>query len=208
MINRALVALAFVVAACSSGEGARGHDEASQSVEFSGEQAEAVFAGGCFWCSESDFEHLPGVYEAISGYTGGSLDNPTYEDVITETTGHYESVRVIYDPTIVTYEELLHYFWRHIDPLDGGGQFCDRGPSYRSAVFVADETQRAEAEASKAETAEILGQDVATQVLPLETFWEAEGYHQDYYRKNPIRYRYYRSACGRDRRVADVWEGH
>ena len=165
-------------------------------------RAEAVFAGGCFWCVESDFEHLDGVIEAVSGYTGGTLRNPTYQNH----EGHTEAVRVVYDPTRVTYAQLLHHFWRHHDPLDGGGQFCDRGPSYRSAIFVSD-AQRAPAEASLAETERALGRDVATPILPAARFWVAEEYHQDYYQKNPIPYRFYRLRCGRDARIDQVWAG-
>jgi peptide-methionine (S)-S-oxide reductase len=163
-------------------------------------RAEAVFAGGCFWCVESDFEHLEGVIEAQSGYTGGDLRNPTYRNH----EGHVEAVRVIYDPARVSYRQLLHYFWRHHDPLDGGGQFCDRGPPYRPAIFVT-EAQRADAEASLAETQRVLGRTVATPIRPLGRFWPAETYHQDYYEKNPVQYRYYRWRCGRDQRVQEVW---
>lgn len=165
-------------------------------------QAEAVFAGGCFWCVESDFEHLDGVVEAVSGYTGGELENPTYENH----EGHTEAVRVIYDPSRVAYEQLLHHFWRHHDPFDAGGQFCDRGPSYEAAIFVTPE-QHAAAEASLTEAESILGSDVATPIRPLSRFWEAEAYHQDYYEKNASAYRYYRWRCGRDQRVEEVWQG-
>jgi peptide-methionine (S)-S-oxide reductase len=163
-------------------------------------RAEAVFAGGCFWCVESDFEHLDGVIEAESGYTGGELQSPTYRNH----EGHLEAVRVIYDPRRVTYAQLLHHFWRHHDPLDSGGQFCDRGSSYRSAIFASDQ-QRAEAEASLVEARRILGRDIATPILQLGRFWRAEEYHQDYYRKNPVQYRFYRWRCGRDQRVREVW---
>lgn len=163
-------------------------------------RAEAVFAGGCFWCVESDFEHLDGVTGAVSGYTGGDLVNPTYRNH----EGHTEAVRVSYNPARVSYAQLLHHFWRHHDPVDGGGQFCDRGPSYRSAIFVTP-AQRAAAEASRAETMRVLGREVVTPILPLGQFWIAEDYHQDYYQKNPIPYRFYRLRCGRDARVADVW---
>lgn len=166
-------------------------------------RAEAVFAGGCFWCVESDFEHLDGVVDAVSGYTGGELQNPTYRNH----EGHVEAVRVVYDPARITYAQLLHHFWRHHDPLDAGGQFCDRGPSYRSAIFVTPE-QRAEAEASMTETERALGRRVATPILPLGRFWQAEDYHQNYYRRNPIPYNYYRFRCGRDARVEEVWRGH
>jgi peptide-methionine (S)-S-oxide reductase len=163
-------------------------------------RAEAVFAGGCFWCVESDFEHLEGVLEAESGYTGGDLQNPTYRNH----EGHLEAVRVVYDPRRVSYAELLHHFWRHHDPLDAGGQFCDRGASYRSAIFVTPE-QRAEAEASLADSRSVLGRHIATPIRPLGRFWRAEEYHQDYYRKNPVQYRFYRWRCGRDQRVQEVW---
>jgi peptide-methionine (S)-S-oxide reductase len=166
-------------------------------------RAEAVFAGGCFWCVESDFEHLEGVIEAQSGYTGGALANPTYRNH----EGHLEAVRVVYDPAQVTYAQLLRHFWRHHDPLDAGGQFCDRGNSYRAAIFVTPE-QRPAAEASLAETERVLGREVTTPILPLSRFWRAEEYHQDYYRKNPIPYRYYRWRCGRDARIEEVWQGH
>jgi peptide-methionine (S)-S-oxide reductase len=171
-----------------------------------GPTAEAVFAGGCFWCVEHDFEELPGVIEAVSGYTGGTLQNPTYQDVVTETTGHYEAVRVIYDPAVVTYDQLLDYFWRHVDPTDADGQFCDRGPSYRTGIFVTED-QREEAEASRAalQSSGVLPGPVVTEILPLGTFWEAEAYHQDYSEKNPARYQFYRRGCGRDARVREVW---
>jgi peptide-methionine (S)-S-oxide reductase len=165
-------------------------------------RAEAIFAGGCFWCVESDFEHLDGVIEAESGYTGGALSNPTYENH----EGHLEAVRVIYDPARITYAQLLHHFWRHHDPLDGGGQFCDRGPSYRPAIFVT-EAQRAAAEASLAETQRILGREIATPIRPASRFWRAEAYHQEYYERNSVPYRFYRWRCGRDQRVNEVWRG-
>lgn len=203
MISRMpfLAALALLLAACS------GTPETAQPAPApTGPTAEAVFAGGCFWCVEHDFEEVPGVIEAVSGYTGGTLDNPTYEDVVTETTGHYEAVRVIYDPSVVTYDQLLDHFWRHVDPTDAGGQFCDRGPSYRTGIFVTPE-QQAEAEASRAalEASGVLPDPVVTEILPLGAFWEAEEYHQDYSDKNPVRYQFYRRGCGRDARVAEVW---
>jgi peptide-methionine (S)-S-oxide reductase len=167
-------------------------------------RAQAVFAGGCFWCMESDFEHLSGVISVVSGYTGGREANPTYEQVSSERTGHYESVRVTYDPRRVTYDQLLAHFWRNVDPTDAGGQFCDRGPSYRTAIFVTDAQRRA-AEASKASTQTLLGRAIVTPILPLGRFWTAEQYHQDYYRRNPIPYRFYRARCGRDARLREVW---
>ena len=168
--------------------------------------AEAVFAGGCFWCVEADFDKAPGVIETISGYTGGRLANPRYEDVVSETTGHYEAVKVVYDPTRTTYEALTDYFFRHVDPTDPGGQFCDRGDSYRTAIF-ATPAQRPAAEAVRARitASGALAGPVVTPVLDAQRFWPAETYHQDYYRKNPVRYRIYRTGCGRDARVRAVW---
>lgn len=174
-------------------------------VEAVGETATALFAGGCFWCVESDFDQVPGVLETVSGYTGGELENPTYRQVSSELTGHYESVLITYDPDEASYEDLLYAFWRSVDPTDPGGQFCDRGPSYRTAVFVAGPEERAVAEASKARAEKALGQEIVTEIIDRTTFWPAEAYHQDYYEKNPLRYRYYRWNCGRDARVEALW---
>ena len=171
--------------------------------------ASAVFAGGCFWCTESDFDHIPGVGQTLSGYTGGRVANPGYEQVSAGGTGHFEAVRVVYDPRRVSYATLVQRFLRTIDPLDAGGQFCDRGGQYRSAIFVANAEERRIAEAAVAQAARTLGQPIATQVLPRGAFYRAEEYHQDYYRKNPVRYRFYRWNCGRDARLQQVWgEGH
>lgn len=167
--------------------------------------ATAIFAGGCFWCVESDFDRIPGVLKTVSGYTGGTLKDPTYHQVSAGGTGHREAVQITYDPAKVTYSQLLTAFWHSVDPTDGGGQFCDRGESYRSAVFVTDETQRRLAEASKRTAAQELGKDVATTIEGAQTFYPAEDYHQDYYRKNPIRYKFYRWNCGRDQEVEEVW---
>jgi peptide-methionine (S)-S-oxide reductase len=171
------------------------------------QRATAVFAGGCFWCTESDFDKMPGVIDTTSGYTGGRLPNPTYEQVSAGGTGHIEAVRVTYDPTKVSYAELAARFVRTVDPLDAGGSFCDRGYHYRSAFFVANVAQRQVAEAVMARTRQALGKPVAILVLPASAFTPAEGYHQDYYKKNPVRYRFYRSRCGRDARLAEVWGG-
>ena len=165
----------------------------------------AVFAGGCFWCVEADFDKVPGVLETVSGFTGGTVANPTYRQVVAGGTGHYEAVEITYDPGEVSYEELLHTLWRTVDPTDAGGQFCDRGESYRTAVFVADESERAAAEASKAEAEKALGQEIVTPILDRAEFWPAEDYHQDYYRTNPMRYSYYRWGCGRDARIEELW---
>lgn len=171
------------------------------------EPAEAIFAGGCFWCVESDFEKQPGVIEAVSGYTGGELKNPDYKSVTKGDSGHYEAVKVSYDPEVVSYQQLLDVFWRNIDPLDDLGQFCDKGSSYRSAVFVANGAQRSLAEQSRDQVQKTLGQDspVLTPILAASTFYPAEDYHQDYYKKNPRRYQYYRWGCGRDKRLEALW---
>jgi peptide methionine sulfoxide reductase msrA/msrB len=167
----------------------------------------AVFAGGCFWCTESDFEKVDGVVEAISGYTGGHVANPTYKQVSAGGTGHVEAVKVIYDPEKTDYEDLLEIFWRSFNPTDPGGQFVDRGSQYRSVIFYADATQQRLAKASKEKLAAsgIFDQSIATEILPLEKFYEAEEYHQNYYKKNPIRYKWYRSGSGRDRFLEKVW---
>lgn len=166
----------------------------------------AVLAGGCFWCMESDMKAVPGVLSVESGYTGGTLRNPRYEDVVGERTGHYESVRVRFDPARISYRQLLDRYWRLVDPTDANGQFCDRGPSYRSAVFVQGSGQRQAAEASRAAAATRLKTGkMTTQILPLGEFWPAEAYHRDYAKRNKLNYAMYRTGCGRDRRLAVVW---
>jgi peptide methionine sulfoxide reductase msrA/msrB len=169
----------------------------------------AVFAGGCFWCTESDFEKVDGVIAAVSGYTGGHVDAPTYKQVSSGGTGHIEAVKIVYDPTTISYEQLLDIFWRHVDPTDAGGQFVDRGDQYRSAIFYADEAQRQVAEDSKKALAASgrFDRPIVTDILPLGTFYEAEDYHQDYYKKNPLRYKWYRSGSGRDRFLENTWAG-
>ena len=169
--------------------------------------AVATFAGGCFWCVESDFDAVPGVVETISGYTGGTAENPTYKQVTAGGTGHREAVQIRYDPKQVSYERLLHIFWRSVDPTDDGGQFCDRGESYQTAIFVGNDEERRLAEGSKAALAQsmVLDEPVVTPIETAAAFYPAEGYHQDYYTKNPVRYRFYRFSCGRDSRVQQVW---
>jgi len=169
----------------------------------------AVFAGGCFWCTESDFEKVDGVVEVISGYTGGRAANPTYEQVSAGGSGHIEAVKVVYDPDKVTYAQLLQVFWRHVDPTDAGGQFVDRGSQYRSVIFYLTEQERNLAETSKQSLAASgrFGKPIATEILPLGEFYPAEDYHQDYYKKNPIRYRYYRGGSGRDQFLEKAWAG-
>ncbi|MGQ7845279.1 peptide-methionine (S)-S-oxide reductase MsrA [Granulosicoccus sp. 3-233] len=166
----------------------------------------AVLAGGCFWCMEKDFESLPGVSEVISGFTGGSAENPTYRG---DHTGHYEAVEITYDPEVLDYKDILDHFWVNIDPFDDRGQFCDKGPSYLSAVFVANEEERALAEQTRQAVVERFpDQTVVTPILPLSTFYPIKGdeiAHQDFYKKSPIRYKAYRFSCGRDRRLQAIW---
>lgn len=175
-----------------------------------GMEEKATFAGGCFWCMVHPFDTLPGVIRVISGYTGGRTENPTYEEVCSETTGHMEAVEVIFDPGRIGYPALLDAFWRQIDPTDPDGQFADRGSSYRSAIFYHNETQRALAEASKAALAESgrFSRPIATAILPAGPFYPAEDYHQDFYRKNPSHYQRYRGGSGRDRFLQRVWSSN
>jgi peptide methionine sulfoxide reductase msrA/msrB len=167
----------------------------------------ATFAGGCFWCMQEVFEELDGVKSVVSGYSGGNVKNPTYEEVSSGTTGHRESVQITFDPEIISYSELVDIFWRQIDPTDAGGSFVDRGSQYRSAILYRDESQKEIAEASKAELAQsgIFDRPVVTDILPLKNFYPAEEYHQDFCRKNPVRYYSYRSASGRDQFIKAVW---
>ena len=180
-------------------------------------QKKAYFAGGCFWCVESDFESVSGVSEVISGYTGGTKANPTYKQVTRGGTGHYEAVEIRYDDAKVSYGELLHAFFRSVDPTDAGGQFCDRGDSYRTAVFVSTPAERAAAEKAKAEAQKALGKKIVTPILDASRFYKAEAYHQDYYKSSDIvltrrgpkskanAYKFYRKACKRDRKVERLW---
>jgi peptide methionine sulfoxide reductase msrA/msrB len=167
----------------------------------------ATFAGGCFWCSESDYRKLPGVIKVISGYTGGHKQNPTYEEVSEGSTGHVEAIQVHYDPTRLSYEGLLNVFWRHIDPTDPGGQFADRGPQYKTAIFYHDEEQKKMAESSKEalNRSGKFSKPIATEIKPAGLFYPAEEYHQDYSRKNPLRYKNYRWGSGRDQFIIDQW---
>lgn len=167
--------------------------------------AKATFAAGCFWCVEAAFDKVPGVISTTSGYTGGTRKNPTYEEVSAGGTGHAESVEVAYDPTKVSYEKLLDTFWHNVDPLVKDRQFCDAGHQYRGAIFYRDETQKRLAEASRAEVQKRFKQPVQTEIVAATQFYPAEEYHQDYYKKNPLRYKLYRSGCGRDRRLTELW---
>jgi peptide-methionine (S)-S-oxide reductase len=163
----------------------------------------ATFAGGCFWCMESTFDPIPGVRVTISGYTGGYLENPTYEQVSTGQTGHYEAVKVIFDPHHITYEQLLDVFWHNIDPFDEKGQFCDKGTSYRSAIFYQDEEQKEKAQTSKSQIEDFLNQSIVTELLPASPFYPAEDYHQKYYKKNPNRYKMF--SYNRHQRLEQIW---
>ncbi len=168
----------------------------------------AIFAGGCFWCEETAFEGLPGVVSVTSGYTGGETKNPTYEMVSSGSTGHAESVEVLYDPGKISYEKLLEIFWHNVDPTQANGQFCDHGTQYRSAIFYHDDAQKRAAEASKAKVEQdprFAGKKIVTQVVAATAFYPAEEYHQDFYKKNPFRYHQYRSGCGRDARLKEIW---
>lgn len=170
--------------------------------------AVATFGGGCFWCVEEAFDKVPGVISTTSGYTGGRVKNPTYQQVSSGGTGHNEAVQVVYDPAKVGYAQLLDAFWRNIDPSQANGQFCDHGSQYRSEIFYHDEAQRKLAEASKAalQKSKPFAGDVQTLITRASEFYAAEDYHQDYYKKNPIRYNYYKSGCGREARLREVWK--
>jgi len=171
-------------------------------------QAVATFAGGCFWCVESDFDKLPGVISTTSGYTGGRVANPDYEQVSSGGTGHAESVQVIYDPSKVTYAQLLAYFWHHIDPTVKDRQFCDYGHQYRTAIFVHNDEEKKLAEESKKKVAEELKKPIYTEIDKAGPFYPAEAYHQDFYKKNKVKYEFYRWNCGRDQRVKQIWGDH
>jgi len=168
-------------------------------------RAKATFAGGCFWCMEAEFEKLPGVGSVTSGYTGGSVRNPTYEEVSSGGTGHAESVEVLFDPSKVAYEKLVEIFWENIDPLTENGQFCDHGEQYRTAIFFHDDAQKRVAEESKKRIEAKLKAKVVTQIVPASAFYPAEEYHQDYSKKNPFRYGLYRKGCGRDELLEQIW---
>ncbi len=181
----------------------------SVSNPLSAQTSTAVFAGGCFWCVEAAYQEVPGVMDAVSGFTGGTMKNPTYSG---NHSGHFEAVAVTFDPAVISYRALLDIYWRNIDPFDGGGQFCDRGHSYQSAIFVADDQQRILAQETRSEViAQFPASEVVTEILPAADFWPVEAYHQDYYLKNPLRYRFYRAGCGRDKRLEQIWgpsDGH
>jgi peptide-methionine (S)-S-oxide reductase len=201
-----IAALMIALAAFSGGVSAQ---QSAAPPKQADRQAVATFAGGCFWCVEADFDGVPGVLRTISGYTGGMLKNPTYEQVAGGGTGHIEAVQIFYDPEKVSYETLLDVFWHSVDPTDAGGQFCDRGRSYETAIFTNTPEQKRLAEQSKAklQKSEALNEPVVTAIETAGPFYRAEDYHQNYYKKNPLRYRIYRYGCGRDARLKALWGG-
>jgi peptide-methionine (S)-S-oxide reductase len=203
MTKRFFLALALAAAAC--GQSAADQADAAQRTPRPAHVERAIFAGGCFWSAESDIEHVPGVVGAVSGYTGGRVANPSYEQVSGGGTGHVEAVLVTFDPARISYGQLVRRFFRTIDPTDPEGQFCDRGANYRTAVFVLNPAQMREAEAARAEANRILHGRVVTPVRPSSRFYPAEAYHQDYARRNPVAYGIYRRGCGRDARLREVW---
>ncbi len=199
--------LALILCICHAGYA--GEEDVVNTEVGRGGTAVATFAGGCFWCTEADFERIDGVEKVISGYTGGSKRNPSYEEVCSGNTGHFEAVQVYFDPDVVSYEKLLDVFWRIVDPTDPGGQFVDRGSQYRTAIFYHNDDQKAAAEASKRALASsgVFEGEIVTPVIEFDAFYEAEGYHQGYYRACPARYKRYRSGSGRDRFLDRVWGG-
>ena len=198
MIRRALAALGLAL-------GLAGGSALAQPASEGAKTATAIFAGGCFWCMEPPFDKIEGVVSTTSGYTGGSKPDPTYQEVSAGKTGHTEALKVVYDPAKVSYERLLEVFWRNHDPLSADGQFCDKGSQYRAGIFFGNEEEKKLAEASKAVVAARFKQPIVTEIVAASTFYPAEDYHQDYYIKNPIRYKYYSTSCGRYRRLKELW---
>jgi peptide-methionine (S)-S-oxide reductase len=207
MLWKLIIVGALLADTALAGRSAQPRPHAGEGSLVQGTTAGATFAGGCFWCMEHPFDQLPGVISVTSGYTGGHTEHPSYEEVSAGGTGHAESVEIVYDPTKVTYGQLLAVFWHNIDPLTRDAQFCDHGSQYRSVIFYHDSTQRRLAEESKRqlETAGRFRQPIVTEIVAATAFYPAEEYHQHYYRKNPIRYNFYRWNCGRDRRLRELW---
>ena len=207
MIRRTLIGLLAIVGiAASVFSSAADKKDGEMSAQAPSATASAIFAGGCFWCTESDFEKLPGVISAESGYTDGQKVNPTYEEVSAGGTGHTEAVRVTYDPSKVSYAQLVDYFWPTIDPTVKDRQFCDSGNQYRSAIFYGNDAEKKIVDDSRAALqASGRFKSIATEIAAASAFYPAEEYHQDYYKKNPIRYKYYRTGCGRDARLEELW---
>lgn len=202
-----LLSASLLLMGCTSADG-QGATRSSplSDASSSGQTDTMIVAGGCFWCVESDFEKLDGVIEAVSGYTGGTTSNPTYKEVTYKDTGHYEAAKITFDPSVISYEKLLDYYWTTIDPTDDEGQFCDKGDSYRTAIFARpDQIETAQASLDEIKQTKPFSEPIVTPVLNASTFYNAEDYHQDYYKKNPIRYKYYRTGCRRDARLKDLW---
>lgn len=209
LLSSALLVLGGLLAACepTAAQAPQTQAQAQASTATVANPGVAIFAGGCFWCTESDFDKVPGVIETTSGYIGGHVDNPTYEQVSAGSSGHIEAVRVRFDPSKTSYAQLLEAFWPTIDPVTANAQFCDRGSQYRSAIFysTAEEQQLAEAAKDALQKSGRLPAPVVTEILAASTFYPAEDYHQDYYLRNPLRYAYYRNGCGRDQRLEQLW---
>ncbi|HEX7182427.1 MAG TPA: peptide-methionine (S)-S-oxide reductase MsrA [Thermoanaerobaculia bacterium] len=205
LILIAVVATAVLAGSSGPQQKPAQSSQKAQKAQKGGQLAKATFAGGCFWCMEPPYDDLEGVVSTTSGYIGGRRNNPTYEEVSSGGTGHAEAVQVVYDPAKVSYQKLLDVFWRNIDPLVTNRQFCDIGEQYRSAIFYHGEEQKRLAEASKEAVQRRFQEPVRTEIVAAGKFWPAEEYHQDYYRKNPIRYKFYRNGCGRDRRLEQLW---
>ena len=223
----AMLSLTVALAACAPAQSVETIDNTSEVVKVSAPQTASIsktgprapfkstrnvgleelcVAGGCFWCVEADFEKVDGVKEAISGYTGGGLEAPTYRKVVTNRTGHYEAVKIVYDPKVTSYRKLIDHYWKTVDPTDTRGQFCDKGESYRTAIFATPEQRRdAEKSLKKITASKPFSADIVTPILPAVTFYEAEDYHQDYYKKSSFRYNQYRNGCGRDRTLRRLW---
>lgn len=199
-MRRLFLGLALLLAAVGAMSGS-----AATAQEKTPGQAVAIFAGGCFWCTESDFDKVPGVLATVSGYTGGTVPNPGYERVSAGGTGHAEAVQVTYDPARVSYQQLLDFYWHSIDPTVKDAQFCDHGNQYRTAIFVGNDEERRLAEASKKKVEAELKKPIYTQIAPAGPFYAAEEYHQDFYKKNPTKYKFYRWNCGRDQRLEQIW---
>ncbi|MEM6641200.1 MAG: peptide-methionine (S)-S-oxide reductase MsrA [Pseudomonadota bacterium] len=202
----ALLCTVFTLAACANEPvPGRASDDGTTATNTNGDVAVAIFAGGCFWCMEPPFDKLDGVLSTTSGYTDGDVESPTYKQVSAGVTGHTEAVRIEYDPSRVTYRELLGVFWKNIDPFAVNRQFCDGGTQYRSGIYFMNEQEQALATETAAAVAKQFGDVVATEIKPASAFYAAEDYHQDYYLRNPIRYKFYRRGCGRDKRLDELW---
>ena len=200
-----LAAAALVMSACGQTGAQDASSAQAPSFDDPAGTEVAIFASGCFWCTEADFEKLDGVVDVVSGYTGGDVANPGYREVVRGGTGHVEATRIVFDPEEIGYDQLLYHYWRNVDPIDGTGQFCDRGESYAPYIFFTSPEQAQAALESRQDVADRFDEPIKVRVEASETFWQAEDYHQDYAEKNPQRYQQYRSACRRDQRLRQLW---